>query len=386
MTPSDGVDEATVEIINETGGDNEDNNDSSSGNDRFHVHSKNAIGTSNICRVDVNVSTAPASMAICSVDSAAAGFNQRRNHQHTILVRRGPRGRIITEDEKLQRRLLANRKSAAASRTKRLNLIEQLKKTVLELSTRVDQLQSENYELRLRLSTGSSQEATGGPSSSILQHYRHPPARQKTNPILTVTPHPPPPPPPPLPPNLCPTQFNLHLPVATDTAQSPTSTTTCRNTQPSTQLPQQQHQELQHSNSPNGNADSNLLDTQQHHHVPLVSLNMHGYFPPPPQLLCDKSIMPFSFNTSVSAYPSIPFTAIGTSTTNNETNVNFLRPTTATSSVQPSLLYHGRNNTTYENIDTGPQYAIIPRHTLNTFPVEQDQGSPRVNTKDSMAG
>jgi len=96
--------------------------------------------------------------------------------------------------------------------------------------------------------------------------------------------------------------------------------------------------------------------------------------------------MPFSFNTSVSAYPSIPFTAIGTSTTNNETNVNFLRPTTATSSVQPSLLYHGRNNTTYENIDTGPQYAIIPRHTLNTFPVEQDQGSPRVNTKDSMAG
>jgi hypothetical protein len=105
----------------------------------------------------------------------------------------------------------------------------------------------------------------------------------------------------------------------------------------------------------------------------LVAQDMHGYFPSPPQLLCDNTVMPFSFNTSVATYPTIPLTANGTSTTTNETNVNFLRSTTVASSVQP-LLYHDRNNTTYENIDTRPQYAMVPRHTLNTSPAED---SPR---------
>lgn len=369
MTSAEAADEAEVDFTLKTGGDIEDNDDSRSGNDR--VIQSNAVDTRKWDGA-VHVSTGPTSEAISNVGSSTTPLNQR-NQQHPAFVRKGPRGRIITEDQKLQRRLLANRKSAAASRTRRLDLIEQLKKTVLELSSRVDQLQSENYELRLRLSTGALQEVTGGSSSSTLQHHSHPLVRPKSIPIVTVTPHPPLP----LPPNSCPKQTNVHLPVATtdsDTTQSPPSTTCSNTTQLSTHVQQQHHQVLQYSNNPNSYADNTLLvDTQQHHQYPLVALDMHGYIPPPPPLLCDGSIMPFSFNTSMATYPTVPLAVIGTANTTNETNTNVLRQTT-TSLIPSSLLYPGGNHSTNETMDhsSTPQYSILPHHTLNTFTVNQN--------------
>jgi hypothetical protein len=367
MTSAEASDEAEVDSTIETGGDGEDDDDCRSGNDC--VIPSNAVDTG-VWDSDVHGSTGPASVAISNAGSTTS-MNQR-NQQHPVFVRKGPRGRIITEDQKLQRRLLANRKSAAASRTRRLDLIEQLKKTVLELSTRVDQLQSENYELRLRLSTGALQEVIGGPSSSTLQHPPHPLVRPNSFPIVAVTPHPPLP----LPPNIGPKQTNCHLPLATTDGTSPPSSTVCNTTtQPLTHVQQQHHQELQYRNNPSSYAANNVLvDTQQHHQYPLVGLDMHGYIPPPPPLLCDGSIMPFSFNTSMAAYPTVPLAVIGTANTTNETNTNVLRQTTS-SSIPSYVLHPGGNHTTYETSSV-PQHSILPHHTLNSFPVEQNLCRP----------
>jgi len=80
-----------------------------------------------------------------SGESPNAGGNS--NEGHAAKIRKGPRGRIITDDEKLGKRLVANRKSAAASRARRLNLIEDLQKTVAEMGLKIDQLKRENYDL-----------------------------------------------------------------------------------------------------------------------------------------------------------------------------------------------------------------------------------------------
>jgi len=55
------------------------------------------------------------------------------------------------EEAKRNKRLEANRKSAAASRQRRLHLIDDLKDTIERMSQKIEGLQKENTELRMKL-------------------------------------------------------------------------------------------------------------------------------------------------------------------------------------------------------------------------------------------
>jgi len=75
------------------------------------------------------------------------------------------------EEAKRNKRLEANRKSAAASRQRRLHLIDDLKDTIERMSQKIEGLQKENTELRMKLAMPIANYGVTGFQSTVYWYH-----------------------------------------------------------------------------------------------------------------------------------------------------------------------------------------------------------------------